>query len=313
MSGTVPVELLVSHQSGRIGAYVRRIGADEAAVKATTWVRDEMSAVRALGILVLGQVALEDSEVLPTLLDVVRIDDESVEVRRAIADALGDQSVSDPCAALLLRLVDDEDEAVRTKAIGGLGVTLPDPIVTGHPAFAVFRRLLDDESPKIRDWTAFTLGRRDIDQPGIRDRLLTMAAEDLDNDEIYPAAEAAFALAHRRDDRVVPVIAERIGKDRVGMLWLRAAAQTSGIGNLRRHWSAAAPKFRPTSRAPRPQRAIRARCASMRASWRGVSPSRRSASVLAAFSRSALRPSIWRRTYLIHSFTLEPLSAFHTA
>jgi HEAT repeat protein len=225
MAPSAPVELLISLRTQRIAAYVDRVGVESAAQMATAWAQSIDAQERALGIVVLGQIAIDSRAVLAELLELVRPEDEAVEVRRAIADAIGDQSECERGSDIVLQLVDDLDEAVRTKAIGGLGITLPDPLSPDHPAIATLLRLLDDNSPVIRDWAAFVFGMRvDVDLPSVRNRLLTMAKEDVDTDDVYPAAEAAAALARRGDERIVPVIASRLDRDRVGTLWLEAAA-----------------------------------------------------------------------------------------
>lgn len=189
------------------------------------WAGHDDPPTRALALLVLGQVAMDDPEVLEQLFDVAAADDESALVRAATAEALGLQSGNSRCGEVLLQMVDDVDETVRIKAIGGLGTTLPDDVSPNNRAVSVLTGLLDDPAAAVRDWAAFVLGTQlEVDSAELRDRFLVMAQTDLDTDEIYPAAEAAVALARRRDERVLPVIARRLTEDQVGRLWLDASA-----------------------------------------------------------------------------------------
>lgn len=93
-----------------------------------------------------------------------------------------------------------------------------DPLPTA--AFEVLTGMLQDEDSDVRDWAAFALGSRENDTPQLRDalaHLLFDAAEDT-------AAEAAYALARRKDPRVLPVLERALLEPASGRLYLEAAA-----------------------------------------------------------------------------------------
>ena len=107
--------------------------------------------------------------------------------------------------AWLTGLTGHPDRGVRES----LGVGLPG-FGPGEPAaVAAVRRLLDDEDPDVRDWASFAYvnGLETVDDPGLRDRLLELAAGDGVAATRY---QAIGALAARGDRRVLPALAEAL-------------------------------------------------------------------------------------------------------
>lgn len=138
-------------------------------------------------------------------------------LRRAAANALAcvvdDERVLPP----LLRFATDDDPVVRWQVARGVPPGA-DPLPT--EAFEILTRMLQDDDPDVRDWAAFALGTRENDTPQLRDalaHLLFDAAEDT-------AAEAAYALARRKDPRVLPVLERALLEPASGRLYLEAAA-----------------------------------------------------------------------------------------
>ena len=138
-------------------------------------------------------------------------------LRRAAANALAcvvdDPRVLDP----LLRFATDEDPVVRWQVARGIPVAV-DPLPPD--AVEVLTGMLRDEDSDVRDWAAFALGIRENDTPELRDalaHLLFDAAEDT-------AAEAAYALARRKDPRVLPVLERALAQPAIGRLYFEAAA-----------------------------------------------------------------------------------------
>jgi HEAT repeat protein len=180
-------------------------------------------AVRALGFDLLAvQAHRFDWHVAP-LIDAagrVRVEGPEragVRLRRAAANALA--CVVDDVRVLgpLLRFAADEDPVVRWQVARGVPVGV-DPLPP--EAVAVLTGMLRDEDADVRDWAAFALGSRENDTPELRDalaRLLFDAAEDT-------AAEAAYALARRKDPRVLPVLERALAQPGIGRLYVEAAA-----------------------------------------------------------------------------------------
>lgn len=81
--------------------------------------------------------------------------------------------------------------------------------------------LMEDSDEDVRDWATFGLGSlTDLDGPDVREALVgRLSDENLDARD-----EAIFGLARRRDRRVLPVLAARLGEDAVGFLAVEAAA-----------------------------------------------------------------------------------------
>jgi hypothetical protein len=138
-------------------------------------------------------------------------------LRRAAANALACVVDDERVLAPLLRFAGDDDPVVRWQVARGIPPGA-DPLPT--EAFEVLTGMLQDEDADVRDWAAFALGTRENDTPQLRDalaHLLFDAAEDT-------AAEAAYALARRKDPRVLPVLQRALLEPASGRLYLEAAA-----------------------------------------------------------------------------------------
>jgi len=189
-------------------------------------IRNQDPARREEGYLALGVAALNHPPALEALIAhaTAGCTDPDAAVREALADALGKQSGQQRCVALLMRLLNDADAAVRRIAAFSLAITLDEPSST-NPAVRLLIARLADADPTVRDAAAFVLGEQlDVDSSQLRAGLRRLLHEP-DTEEAYPAAEAAFGLARRGDPEVHTVIAERLRHPTVGALWLRAAAE----------------------------------------------------------------------------------------
>lgn len=94
--------------------------------------------------------------------------------------------------------------------------------------------LMEDPDEDVRDWATFGLGTQtEIDGPEVREALAgRWSDENLDARD-----EAILGSARRRDRRVLPVLAARLGEDEVGRLPVEAAAYLCDerlLGPLRR-------------------------------------------------------------------------------
>jgi HEAT repeat protein len=224
-SSDAPVELLADQLSHRVVGFIRRVGGPAALADSTRWRSDPDVETRTLGWAVLGQLAVDEPPAAAVLLAAGKAGSQDPEpvVRRAVARALGNQSNSAAAAEVLLAMIGDPDRKCRVHAIGGLGTTLDAPSAD-HPAVLALIALLADDDAKIRDWAAFVLGSQlEVDTPELRDALLAIANDDIDEDWAYPAAEAAAGLVARGDRRVVDTVIRRLGAGSVGRLWLELA------------------------------------------------------------------------------------------
>ena len=104
---------------------------------------------------------------------------------------------------------------LRRAAANALACIVDDARVLGP----LLRFALDEDSV-VRDWAAFALGVRENDNPELRDALARLLF-DADDDT---AAEAAYALALRKDRRVLPVLERVLEQPNVGRLYFEAAA-----------------------------------------------------------------------------------------
>jgi hypothetical protein len=181
-------------------------------------------AVRALGFDLLAvQAHLFDWHVQPLIEAASRVTPEgqrraSLRLRRAASNALAcvldDPRVLEP----LLRFAGDEDSVVRWQVARGIP-TVVDPLPQN--AVEVLSAMLRDEDSDVRDWAAFALGSRENDTPELRDALARLL---FDADEAT-AAEAAYALARRKDERVRPVLERVLTQPAIGRLYFEAAAE----------------------------------------------------------------------------------------
>jgi HEAT repeat protein len=171
--------------------------------------------------------------------------------RHVGADVLGQLGVPDrafprECAAVLLRMLDHENEAdvlqsiyialshldePRTISVAAKHMSHSDPNVRRSVVMALMGhqdqttidlliKLTTDADPHVRDWATFALGTYvDLDTSDIRNAL-AVRLEDADDDA---RAEAIIGLARRKDQRVVPAIQRELAADIVGLLAIEAA------------------------------------------------------------------------------------------
>jgi HEAT repeat protein len=120
---------------------------------------------------------------------------------------------------LLLSLVDHDDPQVRRAVAQALpsvlGETDPAPTIRG------LIRLSRDADDDVRDWACFALGTQlsEVDQPSLREALVAR----LDDAHDDTRCEALLGLARRRDERVLPVLLDRLANDNVYSLEIDAA------------------------------------------------------------------------------------------
>jgi HEAT repeat protein len=140
-----------------------------------------------------------------------------LKLRRAAANALACVVDDGRVLGPLLRFARDEDAVVRWQVARGIPVGV-DPLP--QQAVDILTSMLRDEDSDVRDWAAFALGVRENDTPELRDALAHLLF-DADDDT---AAEAAYALARRKDMRVLPVLERVLKQPAVGRLYFEAAA-----------------------------------------------------------------------------------------
>ena len=180
-------------------------------------------AVRALGFDLLAvQAHRFDWHVQPLVNAAARVPLEGSaraggRLRRAAANALACVVDDGRVLGPLLRFAADEDPVVRWQVARGIPAGV-DPLP--KEAAEVLTGMLRDEDSDVRDWAAFALGARENDTPELRDALAHLL---FDADENI-AAEAAYALARRKDPRVLPVLERALAQPSTGRLYLEAAA-----------------------------------------------------------------------------------------
>lgn len=101
----------------------------------------------------------------------------------------------------LIKFPSSPDQKIRFKVAVALGrYSEADSIET-------LLRLAKDDSDAVRDWATFGIGTlQDVDNPKIRDLLWTNL-QDMDQDV---RGEALVGLAIRKDERIIPVLLERL-------------------------------------------------------------------------------------------------------
>lgn len=150
---------------------------------------------------------------------------------------------------ILRRLLEDQDDCVVAAAIAAIGHHYRNAVLVEVPALATHAslrvrlsaamnlrpgymgsenptaiemliRLSEDEDEAVRDWATFSLGSQgSADTPEIREALYRR----LGDGDFDTRSEAMIALAERKDQRVVPFVAEALISDSVGALAVEAA------------------------------------------------------------------------------------------
>jgi HEAT repeat protein len=173
--------------------------------------------------------------------------------RELAADILGQSRVRETTfheesVSLLLGLLErEEDAAVLSATLSALGQRRepraisailcwgkhPDAAVRLSVVFALLAHtderavnaLIDlsaDEDEAVRDWATFGLGSQiDTDTPAIRHALFQRLADS----DATVRGEALIGLARRKDERVLPLLIQELGREDVSDLALEAAGE----------------------------------------------------------------------------------------
>lgn len=215
-----PADLLAAREGTGVGfpaaltAHARARGGATALEDAATWCASPDPVVRLVGLELLGALVAPGAPTPPpgareALLREARRaaaedGEETEDLRWAAAKALG-QTGPDGLPALLA-LAADPAADVRWQAVSSLPLAAgPEP---DDAAVAALLAAAGDEDPEVRDQAVFALGLQlEVDSPAVRDAL----AAHLHDEREDTAAQAARGLAQRGDDRVVPVLLERLG------------------------------------------------------------------------------------------------------
>ena len=121
--------------------------------------------------------------------------------------------------ATLIGLAGHGDSRVRSQ----VAAALPSCEEGGDPELLAraLMGLMEDPDEEVRDYATFGLGTlTHIDGPEVREAFVRR----LSDENVDARDEALVALARRRDRRVLPVLAARLGEDEVGRLAVEAAA-----------------------------------------------------------------------------------------
>ena len=182
---------------------LRRIGTEEIFEKAVEWCRSENPLMRARGADVLSQLGVDadgrhafQQESYLIIAELLQEEKDSVTLEAGIT-ALG--HLHNPAAIpLIIHHYDHANENVRFSVAFALGKFADD-----HRAAAVLLRLMLDEDCDVRDWATFGIGDMGSgDTQEIRDALF----ERLDDIDSNTRLEAMIGLAKRKDLRVLPAL-----------------------------------------------------------------------------------------------------------
>lgn len=102
----------------------------------------------------------------------------------------------------LIKFASHPDEDIRLNVAVALGR------YSEADSIDALLRLAKDQSTTVRDWATFGVGSmHEVDNPKVRDVLWNS----LQDDDEDVRGEALVGLALRKDDRVIPVLLERLG------------------------------------------------------------------------------------------------------
>ena len=135
-----------------------------------------------------------------------------------LADAVA-WCYDDAALPILLGLCDHEDARVRR----AVAQALPSVLGETEPTETVraLMALSQDPDDDVRDWACFALGTQlsEVDDADLREALLLRLADPHDDTR----CEALLGLARRRDERVLPVLCDRLARENVFSLEIDAA------------------------------------------------------------------------------------------
>jgi hypothetical protein len=223
-----PTDLLADPTWDAAQVFVHDVSEGPALHAAAGWVVRADRQTRHAGFVVLGLLGLNDDHAREQLLKSARAGSADLDagVRMSVVAAIGNLSDCAAAHELLLGMIGDDDEAIVAQVVGSLAITATDPAVISDSWVQLVIGLLGDPRPLVQDWAAFALGTQtEVDSQELRDQLLRIAQTDLDDEDVYPAAEAAMGLARRGDSRVVQILEAHLADPDVGQLWLDAAAE----------------------------------------------------------------------------------------
>jgi HEAT repeat protein len=214
-----PDDLLAAREGTGVGfpaavtAHARARGGPAALADAVAWCGSPDPSARLVGLELLGALVAPGAPAPPPgareqLLEHARraAAEGDEDLRWVAAKVLGQAGAA--ALPALLALAGDPAGDVRWQVVSSL------PLAAGSPpdpaALAALLAAADDEDPEVRDQAVFALALQlDVDSPAVREALLAHlhdAREDT-------AAQAARGLGLRGDDRVVPVLLERLATE----------------------------------------------------------------------------------------------------
>lgn len=156
---------------------------------------------------------------------------------------------TDASMPILRRMLEDREERVVAAAIAAIGQHYRKALIAEVPSLASHQslrvrlsaamnlhtgragsgdstaigmliRLSEDKDESVRDWATFSLGSIDgVDIPVIREALYRR----LTDSDFDTRSEAMAGLAERKDQRVIPFIAEALASETVGSVAVEAA------------------------------------------------------------------------------------------
>lgn len=198
-------------------------GGEDVVSYALTLCLSENYKLRETGAYMLGQTAIPSQEKLlevTALLASLALRDKSIRVRYTAVYALGHR-----CAkgfvnnrlmlSLLAKAVADASASVRNAAAFALSA------VKSSRTAPLLAKLLGDSDQDVRNWAGFAVNQSGADSLEIRKALVAM----LDDPFEEARLEAIYALASRRDRRVVQALKHELGKDYLILTVVEATAE----------------------------------------------------------------------------------------